>query len=134
MAIVLIADRTIEYQIHPAPFKHDVLLLQSSKFNTGFWRPVLEALQRQTKDSGRVLVCEWSMAGRDTQAHAADLEALVTALGMKPLDVVAIGDATEVFDHWEKTHPASIGKNMKFTQTIPKGDDLIREISDFCGV
>jgi hypothetical protein len=133
MALFQHGHRSIDYRVEPAPFPQDLVLLQGSKFNTDFWRPVLEALHRAGPGSGRILVCDWSPDGLSDDEAATELQGLIKGLGFSPTDVVACGDAVAAVNTWEKSGEG-VSRKLVFPGLTPKSDELIRQISAFCGI
>lgn len=134
MGIFQHAGVTVSYNIESAPFAHDLLLLQSSKFNTGFWRPVLESFEEEATRGGRIVTCEWSeFTNADPDKSAETLRAMIRGLGLGPLDAVACGEAVAALKLLESDAPPLIRRKLVFPSSLPKMDELIRLIREFCG-
>ena len=131
MAIFFHGNRSMAYQSHFAPFTHDLLLLQSSRFNPEFWNPVLENLNSDPKAGGRIITVEWSDTKLETSALATDLKNLIRTLGLHSLHVVACDDAVKVVNELEKTFPGVIGKTLLYPINLPRTEDLVRAVSEF---
>lgn len=131
MAVFFHGNRSIAYQSHFAPFAHDLLLLQSSRFNTDFWGPVLESFGEEPKANGRIITCEWFDKKLDTDTMAEDLNNLLQTLGLQTLHAVACDDAVKVITELEKKYPASIDKTLLYPQSAPRNDELLRAIREF---
>lgn len=134
MGIFHHGGRAISYAIDSAPFAHDLLLLQSSKFNTGFWRPLLESLAEGPQSGGRIVTCEWYESGQTDDKLADDLKIFCDSLGLGPLDVVACGEGVPVLKTIEAKHPAMVRKKLAFAHALPKVDEMNRLITEFCGI
>ncbi|MGZ3721558.1 MAG: hypothetical protein ACXVA9_01425 [Bdellovibrionales bacterium] len=131
MAVFFHGNRSIAYQSHFAPFAHDLLLLQSSRFNTDFWGPVLEKFDQEPKASGRIITCEWFDAKLDTATMAEDLNNLLQTLGLHTLHVVACDDAVKVITELEKKYPGSVDKTLLFPQSLSRNEELARSVHEF---
>ena len=131
MAIFFHGNRSIAYQSQLAPFSHDLLLLQASRFSTDFWQPVLDDLKDQTPTGGRVVVCEWFEKGLDVATMAKDLDNLIKTLGLQAVHVVACDDAVGVVKEIEKQNAGRFENTLLYPQSVPRTDDLSRSIRDF---
>jgi hypothetical protein len=131
MAVFSHGNRTIAYHSQFAPFQHDLLLLQSSRFNPEFWQPVLEDLKEDHMASGRIVTCEWFKKDLDTAALAEDLNNLLQTMGLHSLHVVACDDAVKVVNELERRYPGSVDKTLLYPQSLPKMDDLARTVREF---
>lgn len=134
MAIFFHGNRTIAYHSQFAPFAHDLLLLQSSKFNPDYWSPLLEDFKASGTASGRIVTCEWYDPKLDTATLAEDLNNFLQTLGLHTLHVVACDDAVKVITELEKKYPGSIDKTLFFPQPIPRGEEFSRAVKEFSGV
>lgn len=131
MSVFFHNNRSIPYRIEFAPFQHDLLLLQSSRFGMEFWKPVLENLNSHPPSSGRVVVCEWYEKGHDETQLAKELVALMKTLGLNSVHVVACDDAVDVVAEVEKLHPGRFENTLLYPQSVPRPDDLSRAIREF---
>ncbi len=131
MAIFSHNSRSIAYQTEFAPFRHDLLLLQSSRFSMEFWRPILESLGDLPRSSGRLVTCEWYDKLRDEAQMAEDLNAWIKTLGLQDLHVVACADAVDTVNEFEKLYPGRIEKTLFYPQMVPPAQDLTRFIREF---
>lgn len=131
MAVYQHGNRSIAYQIEFAPFAHDLVLLQSSRFDAGFWQPVLSNLRDHTPASGRVIVCEWHDSNLNEAQMAADLVGLLKTLGLNAIHVVACDDAVDVVAEIEKQNPGCFENTLFFAQNVPRPDELSRSIREF---
>jgi hypothetical protein len=131
MAVFSHGNRTIAYHSQFAPFQHDLLLLQSSRFHQDFWQPVLEDLKEDLRSSGRIVTCEWYEKDLDTATMAEDLNNLLQTLGLHSLHVVACDDAVKVVNELERKYPGSVSKTLLYPQSLPKVDDLARTVREF---
>ena len=124
--------RTIEYKTELAPFGHDLILLQGSRFNVDFWQPVIENLSRAASPAGgRILVCEWANAKLDIGQLARDLGQLIQTMGLQSLHVVACDDAVAVVNELQKQQPGVISETLLFSQNTLRTDDLVQDIREF---
>lgn len=131
MALYQHGNRSIAYQIEFAPFAQDLLLLQGSRFDTQFWRPVLATFKDHAPSGGRVVICEWFESGLSEVQMAQDLAGLIKTLGLHSLHVVACDDAVDVVAEVEKAHPGRFEKTLLFPQVVPRADELSRSILGF---
>jgi len=131
MAVYQHGNRTIAYQIEFAPFSHDLVLLQSSRFNMEFWKPVLSNLRDHTPASGRVMVCDWHDGKLDEMKMAEDLVGLIKTLGLNSVHVVACDDAVDVVAEIEKLSPGWFENTLLYPQSVPRPDELSKSIREF---
>jgi hypothetical protein len=131
MAVYHHANRTIAYQMEFAPFQHDLLLLQSSRFTTDFWRPVLENLGQHTPSSGRVVACDWFDKNLSEQELAKDLDQLIKTIGLTSVHVVACDDAVDLVGELEKLSPGRFENTLLYPQSVPRPEQLSRSIRAF---
>jgi hypothetical protein len=131
MAVFFHGNRSIAYQSRLAPFSHDLLLLQSSRFNADFWNPVLEGLPNHSSGSGRIITCEWFAKDLDTATLAEDLNGFLQTLGLHSLHVVACDDAVKVITELEQRYPGAVDKTLHYPQSHPRMDELTRAVREF---
>ena len=131
MSIFIHDNRSITYRIEFAPFQHDLLLLQSSRYGLDFWKPVLENLNDHPPSNGRVVVCDWFAKDLDETQMAKDLNQLMKTLGLNSVHVVACDDAVDVVAEIEKDNPGRFENTLLFPQSVPRTDDLSRAIREF---
>ena len=131
MPVFVFGNRSIAHQIEFAPFSHDLLLLQSSRHNLDFWRPVMDNLKENPPSSGRVVVCDWFEKGASETKMAEDLNQLIKTIGLHSLHVVACGDAVDIIGEIEKANPGRFENTLFYPQTIPRVEDLSRSIREF---
>ena len=131
MAVYQHGSRSIAYQIEFAPFAHDLVLLQSSRFGVEFWNPVLATLRDHTPASGRVVICEWHDAKLSEVQMAEDLAGLIKTLGLNSVHVVACDDAVDIVAEIEKLYPGRFENTLLYPQSVPRSDELSRSIREF---
>ena len=125
MALFQHNNQTLAYQIDFAPFAHDLILLQSSKFNADYWRPVMDEFRDEAPAGGRVITCEWPLH------DAAFMDRFLSMLGLHHAHVVAMGDAADLVREIEKIEPGVFAKTLLFPQGGPKAHDLVRTVREF---
>jgi hypothetical protein len=134
MAVFSHGNRIIAYHSQFAPFQHDLLLLQSSRFNLDFWNPVLEDLKEDQRSSGRIVTCDWHSKDLSLAELVEDLNNLLQTMGLHTLHVVACDDAVKVVNELERKYPGSVTKTLLYPQSLPKMDDLARTVREFSAV
>lgn len=136
MALFQFNDRTIPYHIHLGPFGFDLVLLQGSKFNSDFWRPVIEDLEALPSQGGRLLTCDWAEGVGESKAQdqAQICIRLLQTLGMDSAWVVAFDDAVKLLAEMQKAQSGLVEKTLLFPVEGPKGADLKRAVRDFCQI
>lgn len=128
MALFQFNNQTLPYETDFAPFSHDLLLLQSSKFSADFWRPVLEDLKAGRPAGGRIVTCESPLPDAET------FERFLRTLGLHEIHVVALGDAVELVKNVAKIEPGAFEKTLLFPSGFLKPGELPREVREFCGI
>lgn len=131
MAIFSFGNRNIPYKTEFAPFMHDLLLLQSSRYGFDFWSPVLENLKDHPPSSGRVVACQWFEKGLTEAQMTEDLNNFIKTLGLHSLHVVACGDAVDIVGELEKLYPGRFDNTLFYPQSVPRPEDLSRSIREF---
>ena len=125
MAVFFHDNRSIAYKIDPAPFAHDLLLLQNSSFSAAFWAHVTRELGQPTGAGGRIITCEWHEPTLDTDKMSHDLLALIHTLGLQELRVVACGDAVQVAETIQRDEPGTFAKTLYYRDdSVPKTDAI----------
>lgn len=131
MALFQYNNILLPYQIHFAPFEHDLLLLQGSKFNSDYWLPVLSGWKAENSAGGRIVTCDWQpegMAGGDLVEY---FYRFFLTLGLHSLKVVACDDAAKLVQDLEADFPGSFDESLVFAKNPPRGEDLIRALREF---
>ncbi len=134
MALFSINGRGIPYQIEFAAIPHDILLLQSSKMNSGLWQSVIEDLtdgKRSHIGPSRIVTCEWYAAGLSPEQLAQDLNAFIRTLALDSVYVVATGDAVDVVGRASQQVPARFSQTLFYPQTTPSAGMLVQAVRDF---
>jgi len=131
MAVFHHGNRSIAYQVQFAPFSHDLVMLQSSRFHIDFWKPVLEGLKDSPPANGRVVICEWYEKGLSEAQMAEDLNSLMKILGLQSIHVVACDDAVEIVGELETKHSGRFENTLLYPQSVPRPEDLSRSIREF---
>lgn len=121
----------LPYQIHFAPFAHDLLLLQGSRFNSDYWLPVLNDWREVEPAGGRVITCDWSPEKMNGAGVAEFFNRFFQTLGLHDLHVVACDDAAQVVQDLERDYPGAVAKTLLFARNAPKGDELKAAVSAF---
>lgn len=135
MALFQFNNQTLPYEIHFGPFPFDLVLLQSSRFSSEFWRDVIDGLSHgHGHGGGRILVCDWKISEFNLDEQAAHFSRLLQTLGMHGAYVVAFDDAVRMTSTVEKVHPGTFAKTLFFAQGGPKGEPLEKTVKEFCGV
>jgi hypothetical protein len=134
MAVFQYHNHSISYSTEFAPFAQDLILLQSSKFNQDFWRPVREELADFETGPGRVMVCEWGELSTQIGERAQIFARLLATLGLHDPHVVAFGDAVDLVAELQRKESVVFVKTLLFPQGGPKGDELKRVVREFVGL
>jgi len=127
MALFQHDGRSIKYDVHAAPFAHDLILLQGSRLSQDIWWLILEDFRAEQPAGGRVIVAE-PMPG----ISAAHLEQFIKALDLQALHVVAIHDACAVVDQVKKQSPTLVEKALLFPKGPPPDHELQHQVREFC--
>ena len=129
MALFQYDNKTLPYEVHFAPFTHDLLLLQGSRFNADFWKSVVQSLKDEPHAGGRVVHCDGLLASPEF------LKRFMGTLGLQKVYVVAIGDACELVQSLERSDPDIFSNILLLTQGASlKGAELEQQIREFCGL
>jgi hypothetical protein len=123
-------NRTIDHRIATSDLPFDLVLLQDSKMNIEFWQPVVQDLQSEDSQAGRILLCNWWIQDLSNEALSEGLEGLLRSLGFQGIRMVACGDSAEVASLLQKHQVVEIKKLQAYRQT-PSMDDLINAIHGF---
>lgn len=136
MALFQFNNQSLPYQVEFAPFSYDLVLLQSSRFSTEFWSPVIADLTKVIglHAGGRILTCDWKIAGFDEDQQADFFSRLLQTLGMHGAQVVAFDDAVRMASSVEKLHPGIFSKTLFYPQGGPKAEPLEKAVREFCGI
>lgn len=137
MALFQFNNQAMPYGVEFAPFSYDLVLLQSSRFSTEFWTPVIEDLTHvmgQQHAGGRILTCDWKIPGFDDNQQAEFFSRLLQTLGMHGAQVVAFDDAVKMASSVERLHPGIFTKTLFFPQGGPKAEPLEKAVREFCGI
>ncbi len=121
----------LPYQIHFAPFAHDLLLLQGSRFNSDYWIPVLNDWKEEVPAGGRVITCDWQPETVGEGALAEFFHRFFQTLGLHDLFVVACDDAVAVVHKIEADFPGMVNKTLLFPRNPPRGDELKAAVNEF---
>jgi len=132
MAVFQFNNLLLPYEIHFAPFAHDLVLLQGSRFNSDYWRPLLQ--EWTDTAGGRVLTCDWQPGGMDVGEQAKYFHRLIQTLGLCRLSVVACDDAVALVEELERDFPGVVSRSLLFARNAPRGDELKRAVNEFCGL
>ncbi|MBX3022977.1 MAG: hypothetical protein KF799_14980 [Bdellovibrionales bacterium] len=131
MAVFQYNNRSISYHLELAPFAADLILLQGSRFDASYWRPVLDELVGGAPAGGRIMTCEWSNEG-ENRIQPEDFVRLVQTLGLQKVHLVACEDAVELIAGVQRLEPAIFEKTLFYPTQVPKGEDLKRAVRVFC--
>ena len=117
------------YEANPAPFAFDLLLLQGSRFNRDFWRPVLADLQNEEPGTGRVVTCEAPLTDVEV------FQRFMSTLGLQSVRVVAFAESASLVAEVQRAKLGIFSETLLFEQggPGPKGDELVRVVREFCG-
>jgi hypothetical protein len=131
MALFQYNNILLPYQIHFAPFAHDLILLQGSKFNSDYWLPILTDWKGGASAGGRVVTCDWSpegMAGGDLAEY---FHRFFQTLGLHSVRAVACDDAAKIVQDLEADFPGAVEKSLLFPRHAPKGEELKKAVAEF---
>ena len=129
MAVFQYDNKTLPYEVDFAPFTHDLLLLQGSRFNADFWKPMVEVLKEEPAAGGRIVRCDSEISSPEF------LKRFIATLGLHHVHVVAIGDASELIKDLEKSEPDIFSRVLLLTQGASlKGAELEQQVREFCGL
>lgn len=129
MALFQYDNITLPYEVNFAPFSHDLLLLQGSRFNADIWKPLVEKLKDETAGGGRIVYCDGLIPSSEF------LKRFVGTLGLQKVYVVALGDACDLVVDIEKSDPDIFLDVLALTQGASlKGAELEQQIREFCGL
>jgi pimeloyl-ACP methyl ester carboxylesterase len=131
MALFQYDNVLLPYQIHSAPFGHDMLLLQGSRFNSDYWLPVLVDWKGAVAQGGRVVTCDWPSGVQGGPELADYFHRFCLTLGLQNLFVVACDDATKIVAKLEADFPGAVQKSLLFSQNAPRGADLKKAVYEF---
>ncbi len=131
MALFQYNNILLPYQIDFAPFEHDMLLLQGSRFNSDYWLPVLVDWKGTAAQSGRVVTCDWQSEGQSAQDLADYFHRFCLTLGLQNLYAVACDDATKIIENLEADFPGTVEKSLLFPHHSPKGSELKEAVHEF---
>lgn len=129
MALFQYDNNTLPYEVHFAPFAHDLLLLQGSRFSADIWKPLVQKLKDETAAGGRIVYCDGLIPSVDF------LKRFVGTLGLQKVHVVAFGDACDLVLDIEKSDPDIFLDVLALTRGASlKGAELEQQIREFCGL
>jgi hypothetical protein len=131
MSVYHHANRTIKYNIVPAPFDHDLLLMQGSKYSMEMWRPFLASLIPPAPHRGRVVMLEWHDPQFGPTALVADCERFMRTLGLHSVKIVACEDAVLVARELARHHSDLVADLLVFPDLTPGGEELLTAIRAF---
>lgn len=131
MALFQYNNILLPYQIHFAPFAHDLLLLQGSRFNSDYWVPVLTDWKGSVAGGGRVITCDWQPEGLAGGDLAEYFHRFFLTLGLHDLKAVACDDAAKVIQDLEGDFPGVIKESLLFPRNAPKGEELKKSVQEF---
>jgi hypothetical protein len=127
MAVFQYNNLVLPYQVAFAPFPHDLLLLQDSRFTPDFWKPVLEDLSGEPAAGGRIVTCEAPWPEPEF------FDRFISTLGLHNVYTASIGDGTDLVKKLERAEPGRFVKTLFLNQNIKSGD-LAREVRGLCGL
>jgi hypothetical protein len=136
MALFQFNNQALAYDVEFAPFSYDLVLLQSSRFSTEFWSPVIADLTHISgvHTGGRILTCDWKVADFNDEQQAEFFVKLLQTLGMHGAQVVAFDDAVKMASMAERLHPGVFSKTLFYPQGGPKAEPLEKAVREFCGI
>lgn len=134
MALFQHGNRSIFYRIDFAPFDFDLVLLQGSRFTPDFWRPILDSFSERPNGSGRIMVCEWFDSQSEASHLTHDFTKLLLTLGLDSCHVIAFDESVAMVNEAQRLHPGLFTKTLLFPVNGPKGAELERKVSEFCGI
>lgn len=127
MAVFQFGGHQLPYFTQFAPFAENLVLLQDSRFDAGFWAPFLDEIGDQPRLGKRVLTLDWPAVPAEERPRF--FLRLMRTLGMAPVHAVAMGDAVGLVAEMRALEPEVFSGVLENPPGAPK--KLIHALRDF---